>query len=404
MAVPAPKEEILAILKGITTTGESLDLDDASKASETRRALLTKAKKLVAALEDPHAEVWPRAFQVNVGISIDIAWNLGVWDKLANQDSVALVEIIEDTGADGTVLVRILRQLTAAGLLADVSGPRGSGYALTSLGKPYLDPNHRSFNRFLLHDVICNIHKVVQHRSTRSMGSAISPMEPWFKLARDPERARDMARGMRSLSTGSLAVTAFPFGEELEKLDIKEDEVAIVDIAGGQGHIMMDVRERYPGLKGRIIVQDLPAVLDTVPGGPPKSIEFMPYNLFTPQPVRNAHVYYMRHIVHDWDDESMGAILQQLVPILKERPATKLLLADLVLPEANTGMQEAIRDFTLFPIGGMERTESQWQQLLARNGLEIKKIWRGTEPEACVECTLAKGIGEHVLMERARMS
>lgn len=70
MAVPAPKEEILAILKGITTTGESLDLDDASKASETRRALLTKAKKLVAALEDPHAEVWPRAFQVNVGVSV----------------------------------------------------------------------------------------------------------------------------------------------------------------------------------------------------------------------------------------------------------------------------------------------------------------------------------------------
>jgi hypothetical protein len=229
-------------------------------------------------------------------------------------------------------------------------------------------------------------------------------MEPWFKLARDPERARDMARGMRSLSTGSLTVTAFPFGEELGKLDIKEDEVAIVDIAGGQGHIMMDVRERYPGLKGRIIVQDLPAVLDTVPGGPPKGIEFMPYNLFTPQPVRNAHIYYMRHIIHDWDDESMGAILQQLVPILKERPATKLLLADLVLPETDTGMQEAIRDFTLFPIGGMERTESQWRQLLARNGLEIKKIWRGTEPEACVECTLAKGIGEHVLMERARMS
>lgn len=223
------------------------------------------------------------------------------------------------------------------------------------------------------------------------MGSVTSPIEPWLLLARNPERAKDMARGMRSLSTGSLAVTAFPFGDELGKLGIRDDEIAIVDIAGGQGHIMMDVRERYPGLKGRVIVQDLPAVLDTVPGGPPKGIEFMPYNLFTPQPVRNAHIYYMRHIVHDWDDESMSAILQQIVPILKERPATKLLLADLVLPETNTGMQEAIRDFTLFPIGGMERTESQWRQLLARNGLEIKKIWRGTEPEACVECALVEG-------------
>ncbi|ROW06975.1 hypothetical protein VMCG_04042 [Cytospora schulzeri] len=404
MAVPVPKEEILAILKGINAAGESLGIGDASEISEARRALLLEAKKLVAALEDPHAEVWPRAFQINVGISIDIAWNLGVWDKLSSQESVALVEIVEDTGADGNVLVRVFRQLTAAGLLVEVSSPRGPGYALTSLGKPYLDTNHRSFNRFLLHDVVSNIHQVVQHRSTRSTGSVTSPIKSWFTLARDPERAIDMARGMRSLSTGSLAVTAFPFGEELGKLDIKDDEIAIVDIAGGQGHIMMDIRARYPELKGRIIVQDLPAVLDTVPGGPPKGIEFMPYNMFTPQPVINAHAYYMRHIVHDWDDESMGVILQQLVPILKERPATKLLLADLVLPETNTGMQEAIRDFTMFPIGGMERTESQWRQLLARNGLDIKKIWRGTEPEACVECTLAKGPDEQIPKRIARMS
>lgn len=228
-------------------------------------------------------------------------------------------------------------------------------------------------------------------------------MKPWLTLARDPERARAMAMGMKSLSTGSLAVTAFPFGEELAKIGIRDDEIAIVDIAGGQGHIMVDVLERYPKLKGRIIVQDLPAVLDSVLGGPPKGIEFMPYNIFTPQPVRNAHIYYMRHIIHDWDDESMGMILQQLLSILRERPATKLLLADLVLPETNTGMQEAIRDFTLFPIGGMERTESQWRKLLERNGLEIKKIWRGTEPEACVECTLARGPGGHTLMGRAKI-
>lgn len=229
-------------------------------------------------------------------------------------------------------------------------------------------------------------------------------MKPWLTLTRNPKRAKDMAMGMRSLSTGSLAVTAFPFGEELGKVDMGKDDIAIVDIAGGQGHIMMDVRQRYPGLKGRIIVQDLTAVLDTVPGGPPKGIEFMPYNLFTAQPVRNAHIYYMRHIVHDWDDESMGVILQQIVPILKERPATRLLLADLVLPETNTGMQDAIRDFTLFPIGGMERTESQWRELLERNELEIKKIWRGSEPEACVECAVACGPDEDTSICKAKIS
>lgn len=289
---------------------------------------------------------------------------------------------------------RVLRLLTAAGLLVDASGPRGLSYTITSLGKPYLDLNHRCYNRFLLHDVISDIRQVVEHKSTRGTGSAIPPKELWSQLVRDPERATNMANGMRSLSTGSLEATAFPFGEELGKLDIREDEVAIVDIAGGQGHIMADVLKRYPDLKGRIIVQDLPAVLKTVPsaGGsqPTGAIEFMPHDMFTPQPVRNAHAYYMRHIIHDWDDDSIGMILQQLVPILKERPGTRLLLADMVLSEENTGMQEAIKDFTMFAIGGMERTVNQWRDLLARNGLEIKKIWRGTEPEACVECSLVE--------------
>lgn len=197
-----------------------------------------------------------------------------------------------------------------------------------------------------------------------------------------------MVRGMRSLSSGGLAPTAYPFGSELEKMGIKEDDIAIVDVAGGQGHIMNEVRKQNPGLKGRIVVQDLQAVLDAAPDGPPDGVEFMAHDIFKPQPITTAHMYYLRHVVHDWDDDSVTAILNQLTPIMKVRPETKLLLADLVLSTTTVDMQEAVRDFTMFRIGGMERTEAQWRQLLAKSGLGIKRIWRGSEPEACVECAL----------------
>lgn len=59
----------MALLNGVNAAGDALSVDDASKASEARRILLLEAKKLVASLEDPHAEVWPRAFQVNVAVS-----------------------------------------------------------------------------------------------------------------------------------------------------------------------------------------------------------------------------------------------------------------------------------------------------------------------------------------------
>lgn len=150
---------------------------------------------------------------------------------------------------------------------------------------------------------------------------------------------------------------------------------------------MGEVRQRNPQIKGRFIVQDLPSTFEAVPT-PPAGVEFTPYDIFTPQPVKDSYVYHYRHIIHNWSDDDCTTILGQIVPLLKAQPKSKLLLVDVVLPDSNGSMQEAIMDISMFPMGGMERTESQWKVLLAKSGLIIKKIWRGSEPEACIECQL----------------
>lgn len=392
--------------------GAKADVDAASY----RRNLLSEAKKLVASLEDPSAAVWPRVFQVNVSVAIDAAWKMGIWDRLRDQETISLSEVVDLTGADEIMIselfsttdclgwrhrplilsVRIFRQLTAAGILSDIPGP---GYTLTLLGEPYLDPNHCAYNHMVLQEVIPSV--LAMPHTLRARGykaptkDSGTPFmwangeELWTFLGRYPERALNMVKGMKSLDTGSLSPSAFPFGEELGKLEIQDGEVAIVDIAGGQGHIMEHVRKQNPGIKGRFIVQDLPSTFEAV-REPPAGVEFMSYDMFTPQPIRDAYVYHYRHIFHDWNDEDASRFLKQVVDILweRQRPGAKLLLVDLVLPDENVGMLEAVRDLTMFPVGGMERNETQWRELLAKNGLRIKKIWRGTEPEACVECEL----------------
>lgn len=150
---------------------------------------------------------------------------------------------------------------------------------------------------------------------------------------------------------------------------------------------MGEIRQRNPQIKGKFIVQDLASTFEAVPT-PPTGVNFMTYDIFTSQPVKDASVYHYRHIFHNWSDDDCTTILQQVVPLLKIQPRSKLLLVDVVLPDLNGTMQEAIMDITMFPMGGMERTESQWKQLLARSGLGIKKIWRGSEPEACIECQI----------------
>ena len=59
--------------------------------------------------------------------------------------------------------------------------------------------------------------------------------------------------------------------------------VFLVDVAGGKGHDISNLSSRFPGLPGRLIVQDLPLTFEDYT--PPKGIEPMPYDMFTKQPI-----------------------------------------------------------------------------------------------------------------------
>ena len=55
---------------------------------------------------------------------------------------------------------------------------------------------------------------------------------------------------------------------------------------------------------------------------------------------------------------------------------SKLLIEDLVLPDRDADMRQASVDMTMyFMPEGIERTTSQWKDLLERAGLQIIKIW-----------------------------
>lgn len=61
-----------------------------------------------------------------------------------------------------------------------------------------------------------------------------------------------------------------------------------VDVGGAMGHQCIAVRERYPELKGRVILQEQDFVVQQVQANPLpgfKNVEVMAYDFFTPQPV-----------------------------------------------------------------------------------------------------------------------
>jgi trans-aconitate methyltransferase len=150
-------------------------------------------------------------------------------------------------------------------------------------------------------------------------------------LAQHPDRAKRFAGAMSSTSSGSLEALANYF--DWASLP---DGSTVVDVGGAQGHVSIHLAKKFPHL--RFVVQDMPEVVEgaeaKIPQDLKERVTFIGHNMFTDQPVRDADVYLLRYVLHDWPDKYCVKILQRLVPALKK--GAKVVIQDHLLPDPGT--------------------------------------------------------------------
>lgn len=88
----------------------------------------------------------------------------------------------------------------------------------------------------------------------------------------------------------------------------------VVDCGGGAGHLLLPILKQHPTLRG--VVQDraeiVPAARQNFQSHLPQAeVEFDAIDFFKEQPRRQADVYMLRWILHDWSDERAVALLKQ---------------------------------------------------------------------------------------------
>lgn len=158
----------------------------------------------------------------------------------------------------------------------------------------------------------------------------------------------------------------------------------IVDIGGSQGEDLANFHARFPSLPGKLILQDLPAVIDGA-RDLPAEIEAQKYDFFQEQPVKNAKVYFLRTVLHDWPDRQAAQILGRVRDAMGAN--STLLISESMLPESGVLLSSALADLQMMgSFASLERTESQWQGLLESAGLDLVKTWL---PESCDGSPLA---------------
>jgi hypothetical protein len=110
----------------------------------------------------------------------------------------------------------------------------------------------------------------------------------WSHISQFPDRLANLNQAMLAATSSTIwTVGIFPFEAELSRLHTDDDTVLLVDIGGGMGQAVRQIKEMCPNIKGRMILQDRPQVTSVITGEMP-GIEVMAYDFFTPQPIKGT--------------------------------------------------------------------------------------------------------------------
>lgn len=159
--------------------------------------------------------------------------------------------------------------------------------------------------------------------------------------------------------------------------------IQYVDIGGGVGQEIETLVDTIPDLSGLFILQDIPEVVansslgERVPSHETQQYQLMGHNFFQLQPVKGADFYFLGRILHDWPDIQACQILSHIRDAMDEQSV--LLVHDRVLSDIPSEVypKDIQADFIMMAIfASLERSETQFRELLKSAGLVLVRIWR----------------------------
>ena len=116
-------------------------------------------------------------------------------------------------------------------------------------------------------------------------------------------------------------------------------------------------------------------------------VSFVPGDFRSEIPVV-ADIYMLKHIIHDWYDDTNQTILGNIRASMPDN--AKVLIIDAVVPEGNVPHPSKFLDLEmLISPGGIERTAGEFETLLTNSGFKMTRIIPTRSPVSIVEAVLA---------------
>lgn len=278
--------------------------------------------------------------------------------------------IAEATGTHAPTLYRIMRALAGAGVFIEDEAGRFLNSAISDLLRPNVAGSLRAWALMYGNETSWNAWGQILY-SLRTGGSAFEHVYGvnYFEyLSTHPEVAKNFDEAM--VSASSMANQAIVASYDFSGLR------TVVDVAGGYGATLCAILKGNPGLNG--VLFDMPHVMQgaqdyitqqrlgdqcNAVGG--DFFESVPFG---------ADAYFLKHILHDWDDDRCIRILGNCRAVMATE--ARVLVCEKEILPGNTPCYGKLADLHMLMMtpGGRERTEHEYRKLFTDAGLALRRV------------------------------
>jgi SAM-dependent methyltransferase len=318
------------------------------------------------------------------GKALCAAVRLGIADALG-EDEKGLDELAAATRCSRDGLLRLLRVLACIGVLKE---PAPGRFALTPLGRPLRGDVPDSvrasivFWADLLADFWTYLPDCVRAGGPAGAAAAMEREGVTSRWSREPDAQAIFHAVFAEPTADDMAAVAGAY-------DFSQCR-AIADLGGAGGGLLSAILAVNPQARG--ILVDRQEALDRAAArlsaaGLAGRCDLQVVDLLETVPA-GADAYILRHVLHGYDDGDARRILTNCRAAVT--PAGRLLVVEAVLPQRIDGPdarleQLLVSDLNMLVVtGGRERSEADWESLLASAGFELRRILPTPAPDSSI--------------------
>lgn len=301
----------------------------------------------------------------------------------------------QKTKSDPKFLSRILRPLAASRYIEETETGTFRG---TELSRAFAEPGYVGGMQHMFTQILPVFQNLPEYMSKTQYQLPEQPRdgpfqfgvkEPktffeWLKSHPSEGRGFNNLMALNHFQTNTNWVKVFPVSQLVDDIPLKPEVPLVVDVGGGIGRDMENLRQTLLPKTYPLMVQDLEHVVQQGQSrGVDQSITFLTHDFFQKQPITGARAYFMHGCLHDWPDNLALDILKHLKTAM-EPGYSKLLICEIVQPERAEESHRGIDLVMMGLLSAKERTEAEWRDLLKAAGFRVAKVWGNCEVTQCV--------------------